>query len=162
MSQCKGDIFALGLASSNLRHEIKQSNKGRLQERRGRLQNVLEQRRQAEVAEASTSTQTFGPQDDAEKKQFEALERKKEIKVQSAKKGGTRKMSRAQIREDAEKREAIARSKDPAAKEVLLEENVNRVEAETVNEAFSNLRISDTPEIEKHPESQDAHSKKKN
>ena len=43
-----------------------------------------------------------------------------------------------------------------------MEENVNRVEAETVDEAFSNLRISDTPEIKKHPESQDAHSKKKN
>ena len=78
-------------------------------------------------------------------------------------------MSRAQIREDAEKREVIARGKDPAAKtEVPLEENVNRVEAETATartvdeKAFSNLRISDTPEIEKHPESQDAHSKKKN
>ena len=44
-------------------------------------------------------------------------------------------MSRAQIREDAEKREAIARGKDPMAKTevplVPLEENVNRVEAET-------------------------------
>ena len=160
-------MFALGLASSNLRHEIKQSNKGRLQERRGRLQNVLEQRRQAEVAEASTSTQsfgqaslsgtrrdtvasissvttqTFGRKEDVEKKRLEALERKKEgdflaarekseIKVQFAKKGGTQKMSRAQIREDAEKREAIARGKDPAAKtEVPLEEDVNRDEAET-------------------------------
>ena len=54
--------FCLGTRrrmTDNLRHEIKQSNKGRLQERRGRLQNVLEQRRQAEVAEASTSTQSF-------------------------------------------------------------------------------------------------------
>ena len=118
--------------TGNMRHKIQQSNEGRLQERRDRLQNALEQRRQAEVAEASTSTQTFGPQEDAEKKQFEALERKKEIKVQSAKKGGTQKMSRAQIREDAEKREAIARGKDPAAKtEVPLEEDVNRDEAET-------------------------------
>ena len=77
-----------------MRHKIQQSNEGRLQERRDRLQNALEQRRQAEVAEASTSTQTFGPQEDAEKKWLEALERKKEgdqeeseIKVQSAKKG---------------------------------------------------------------------------
>ena len=146
--------FCLGTRrrmTDNLRHEIKQSNKGRLQERRGRLQNVLEQRRQAEVAEASTSTQsfgqaslsgtrrdtvasissvttqTFGRKEDVEKKRLEALERKKEgdflaarekseIKVQFAKKGETQKMSRAQIREDAEKREAIARSKDPAAK----------------------------------------------
>ena len=67
--------------TGNMRHKIQQSNEGRLQERRDRLQNALEQRRQAEVAEASTSTQTFGPQEDAEKKQFEALERKKEIKV---------------------------------------------------------------------------------
>merc|ERR1712129_28259 len=113
-----------------------------------------------------------GRKEDAEKKRLEALERKKErdllaaqeeseIKVQSAKKGGTQKMSRAQIREDAEKREAIARGKDPAAKTevplVPLEENVNRVEAETatartVDEALEVLSISDTPEIEKHPE----------
>ena len=97
--------FCLGTRrrmTDNLRHEIKQSNKGRLQERRGRLQNVLEQRRQAEVAEASTSTQsfgqaslsgtrrdtvasissvttqTFGRKEDVEKKRLEALERKKE------------------------------------------------------------------------------------
>lgn len=58
-------------------------------------------------------------------------------------------MSRAQIREDAEKREAIARGKNPAAKTevplVPLEENVNRVEAETatartVDEALEVLR----------------------
>ena len=63
--------------------------------------------------------------------------------------GGTQKMSRAQIREDAEKREAIARGKDPAAKKevpvVPLEENVNRIEAETatartVDEALEVLR----------------------
>ena len=113
--------------TDNLRHDIQQSVEGRLQERRGRLQNVLEQRRQAEVAEASTFTQTSGPQEDAEKNRLEALERKKQgdllvaqeeskIKFQSAEKGGTQKMSRAQIREDAEKREAINRSKDPAAK----------------------------------------------
>ena len=105
--------------TNNLRHEIRQSNKGRLQERRGRLQNVLEQRRQAEPqaqpqaqpqAEASSSTQTFATQEESE------------IKVQSAKKGGTRKMSRAQIREDAEKREAIARGKDPAAKGLIKSE----------------------------------------
>ena len=109
--------------TGNMRHKIQQSNEGRLQERRDRLQNALEQRRQAEVAEASTSTQTFGPQEDAEKKQFEALERKKEIKVQSAKKGRTQKMSRAQIREDA-----VAKTEVPL---VPWEENVNRVEAET-------------------------------
>ena len=58
-------------------------------------------------------------------------------------------MSRAQIREDAEKREAIARGKDPVAKKevpvVPLEENVNRIEAETatartVDEALEVLR----------------------
>ena len=58
-------------------------------------------------------------------------------------------MSRAQIREDAEKREAIARGKDPAVKKevpvVPLEENVNRIEAETatartVDEALEVLR----------------------
>ena len=66
--------------TDNMMHEIQQSSEGRLQERRGRLQNVLEQRRQTEVAEASTLTQTFGRKEDAEKKRLEALERKKRIR----------------------------------------------------------------------------------
>lgn len=99
--------------------------------------------------------------EEAERKRQEALEKKREKesilaqeeaeqKAMSAKKGGqTQKMSRAQIREEAERREAIARGK--AAVETKthldapLEENVNRVqvegvEARTVDEALSVLR----------------------
>ena len=77
-----------------------------------------------------------------------------EIKAQAAKKGGqTQKMSRAQIREEAERREAIARGRSvPKTNNEVnthlskpLEENVNRaevatVEARTVDEALSVLR----------------------
>ena len=71
-------------------------------------------------------------------------------KAQMAKKGGQApKMSRAQIREENEKREAIARGK--TTEEVKthlttpLEENINRVEvdgveARTVDEALSVLK----------------------
>ncbi len=74
-----------------------------------------------------------------------------EEKERQAKKGGqTQKISRAQIREDAERREAIARGQ--AAKEKQdthlskpLEENINRVEvdgveARTLDEAISALK----------------------
>ena len=73
-----------------------------------------------------------------------------EMKAQQIKKGGqTQKLSRAQIREEAAKREAIARGK--ANEEVKthlstpLEENINRVEVEgvearTVDEALNVLR----------------------
>ena len=61
--------------------------------------------------------------EEAEKKRLEALEKKKEreqlasqedreIQAQAAKKGGqSQKMSRAQIREEAERREAVARGR---------------------------------------------------
>ena len=77
-----------------------------------------------------------------------------EIKAHAAKKGGqTQKMSRAQIREEAERREAVARGRAAAATNndinthlsKPLEENINRVEvdaveARTVDEALSVLR----------------------
>jgi len=116
--------------------------------------------------------------EDAEKKRLEALEKKKEreqlasqeereIQAQAAKKGGqSQKMSRAQIREEAERREAVARGRAAGTKpnnetnthlSQPLEENINRadidtVEARTVDEALSVLSVKDTPEIEKHPE----------
>ena len=100
--------------------------------------------------------------EDAEKKRLEALEKKKEReqllaeedaqhKAQAAKKGGqTNKMTRAQIREDTEKREAIARGNKVTDEvkthlDAPLEENINRVqvegvEARNVDEALSALR----------------------
>ena len=68
-----------------------------------------------------------------------------------AKKGGQApKMSRSQIREETERREAIARGKINEVKTHLsapLEENINRVEvdgeeARTVDEALSVLRYA--------------------
>ena len=99
--------------------------------------------------------------EDQERKRLEALEKKKEakqlldqeeaeMKYQQIKKSGqTQKLSRAQIREEAAKREAIARGK--ANQEVKthlstpLQENINRVkvegvEARTVDEALNVLR----------------------
>lgn len=99
--------------------------------------------------------------EEAERKRQEALEKKKEKesilaqeeaehKAMAAKKGGqTQKMSRAQIREEAERREAIARGRanqdTKTHLDAPLEENVNRVqvegvEARTVDEALSVLR----------------------
>jgi len=84
------------------------------------------------------------------------------MKSQQNKKGGqTQKMSRAQIRDEAAKREAIARGK--ANQEVKthlstpIQENINRVEVEgvearTVDEALNVLSIKGTPEVDKHPE----------
>ena len=99
--------------------------------------------------------------EDQERKRLEALEKKKEakqlldqeeaeMKSQQIKKSGqTQKLSRAQIREEAAKREAIARGK--VNQEVNthlstpLQENINRVkvegvEARTVDEALNVLR----------------------
>ena len=81
-----------------------------------------------------------------------------EIRAHAAKKGGqTQKMSRAQIREEAERREAVARGRAAAATNndinthlsKPLEENINRVEvdaveARTVDEALSVLRYNIT------------------
>jgi len=111
--------------------------------------------------------------EDQERKRLEALEKKKEakqlldqeeaeMKSQQIKKSGqTQKLSRAQIREEAAKREAIARGKvNQEVKTHLstpLQENINRVkvegvEARTVDEALNVLSIKGTPEVDNHPE----------
>ena len=72
-----------------------------------------------------------------------AAQEESEIKVQSAKKGGTQKMSRAQIRKDAEKKEAIARSKDPAAKGQIKSEWIYEIILQlTQNSNWKIWRIS--------------------
>ena len=107
--------------------------------------------------------------EETERKRIEALEKKKEreqlaaqedaeFKAQAAKKGGqTQKMSRAHIREETERREAVARGRNPEAPKTHLtsplEENINRidtdaVEARTVDEALNVLRyVQQTWEI---------------
>ena len=80
-----------------------------------------------------------------------SAQEEEEDKARLAKKGGqTNKLSRAQIRQETEKRDAIARGKAQQEQENThlskpLEENINRVavdgeEARTVEEAISVLR----------------------
>lgn len=76
-----------------------------------------------------------------------------EAKAIAVKKGGQApKLSRAQIREETERREAIARGKSKENENTHmptpLEENINRVqvegvEARTVEEALTVLRLDD-------------------
>jgi len=115
--------------------------------------------------------------EDAERKKQEALVKKQErdrlLAEEDAKeKGGSKKLAsvptkvtRAQIRENAEQREKAAKSQAAAKeKEVIthldtpLEENLNRVDlgsetATNLDDAIAVLRLSDSPaSVDKHPE----------
>ena len=124
--------------------------------------NRFEYKIKFSIFESLMVFQSQAKKEEQERKRLEALQKKNEakelldqeeaeLKAQAIKKGGqTQKLSRAQIREEAARREAIARGK--ANEEVKthlstpLEENVNRVqvegvEARTVDEALNVLRF---------------------
>jgi len=118
--------------------------------------------------------------DDAERKRLEAVQKKKERDelmaaedaqdqaIAAKKSGGSAsKMTRAQIRAEAEKREAAARgaAQAKAANKAVvtshldqpLQENLNRVEPEAVtatnvDDAIAALSVKDEIEVDKHPE----------